>query len=220
MVRGTGGTLDPLGNTTCEQALAMFYRAYICLSGDSLSTLTSPQEKYPNLSPWAKEEIEAMDELALIPERFLGRDMVLPITRGEMCYVAMEAYLSLHPNPIFRVEDSPFTDMDDPTITQAYYLGFVNGFPNGTFCPDAPITREQMALILYRYAGSPDASGMVLREFADGDSVSAYAVDAIRWAVHEGLISGMENNTLAPQGTATRAQVAQILMNFHQKLDK
>ena len=48
-----------------------------------------------------------------------------------------------------------------------------------------------MALILYRYAGSPDASGMVLREFADGDSVSAYAVDAIRWAVHEGLISGM-----------------------------
>ena len=49
-----------------------------------------------------------------------------------------------------------------------------------------------MALILYRYAGSPDASGMVLREFADGDSVSAYAVDAIRWAVHEGLISGME----------------------------
>ena len=45
-------------------------------------------------------------------------------------------------------------------------------------------------------------------------------MDAIRWAVHEGLISGMENNTLAPQGTATRAQVAQILMNFHQKLDK
>ena len=54
----------------------------------------------------------------------------------------------------------------------------------------------------------------------DSSSVSAYAVDAIRWAVHEGLISGMENNTLAPQGTATRAQVAQILMNFHQKLDK
>ena len=53
-------------------------------------------------------------------------------------------------------------------------------------CPRRSITREQMALILYRYAGSPDASGMVLREFADGDSVSAYAVDAIRWAVHEG----------------------------------
>ena len=105
-------------------------------------------------------------------------------------------------------------------VNWAAAKGYVSGVGDGEFAPDASITREQMALILYRYAGSPDASGMVLREFADGDSVSAYAVDAIRWAVHEGLISGMENNTLAPQGTATRAQVAQILMNFHQKLDK
>ena len=105
-------------------------------------------------------------------------------------------------------------------VNWAAEKGYVSGVGDGKFAPDASITREQMALILYRYAGSPDASGMVLREFADGDSVSAYAVDAIRWAVHEGLISGMENNTLAPQGTAARAQVAQILMNFHQKLDK
>ena len=105
-------------------------------------------------------------------------------------------------------------------VNWAAEKGYVSGVGDGKFAPDASITREQMALILYRYAGSPDASGMVLREFADGESVSAYAVDAIRWAVHEGLISGMENNTLAPQGTATRAQVAQILMNFHQKLDK
>ena len=105
-------------------------------------------------------------------------------------------------------------------VNWAAEKGYASGVGDGKFAPDASITREQMALILYRYAGSPDASGMVLREFADGDSVSAYAVDAIRWAVHEGLISGMENNTLAPQGTATRAQVAQILMNFHQKLDK
>ena len=82
-------------------------------------------------------------------------------------------------------------------VNWAAEKGYVSGVGDGKFAPDASITREQMALILYRYAGSPDASGMVLREFADGDSVSAYAVDAIRWAVHEGLISGMENNTLA-----------------------
>ena len=105
-------------------------------------------------------------------------------------------------------------------VNWAAKKGYVSGVGEGMFAPDASITREQMALILYRYAGSPDASGMALKEFADGGSVSAYAVDAVRWAVHEGLISGMENNTLAPQGTATRAQVAQILMNFHQKLDK
>ena len=105
-------------------------------------------------------------------------------------------------------------------VNWAAEKGYVSGVGDGKFAPDASVTREQMALILYRYAGSPDASGMAQKEFADSSSVSAYAADAIRWAVHEGLISGMENNTLAPQGTATRAQVAQILMNFHQKLDK
>ena len=83
-------------------------------------------------------------------------------------------------------------------VNWAAEKGYVSGVGDGKFAPDASVTREQMALILYRYAGSPDASGMAQKEFADSSSVSAYAVDAIRWAVHEGLISGMENNTLAP----------------------
>ena len=122
---------------------------------------------------------------------------------------------------------NPFHDVNAVTHSSYYKAilwasqkGIAAGTSTTTFSPDQVCTRAQIVTFLYRYAGSPDASGMVLREFADGDSVSAYAVDAIRWAVHEGLISGMENNTLAPQGTATRAQVAQILMNFHQKLDK
>ena len=105
-------------------------------------------------------------------------------------------------------------------VNWAAEKGYVSGVGDGKFAPDASVTREQMALILYRYAGSPDASGMAQKEFADSSSVSAYAADAIRWAVHEGLISGMENNTLAPQGTATRAQVATILMRFVESLTK
>ena len=105
-------------------------------------------------------------------------------------------------------------------VNWAAEKGYVSGVGDGKFAPDASVTREQMALILYRYAGSPDASGMAQKEFADSSSVSAYAADAIRWTVHEGLISGMENNTLAPQGTATRAQVATILMRFVESLTK
>ena len=105
-------------------------------------------------------------------------------------------------------------------VNWAAEKGYVSGVGDGKFAPDASVTREQMALILYRYAGSPDASGMAQKEFADSSSVSAYAADAIRWAVHEGLISGMENNTLVPQGTATRAQVATILMRFVESLTK
>ena len=74
------------------------------------------------------------------------------------------------------------------------------------------ITREQLATMLYRYAGSPSASGS-LGVYPDYPSVSAYAVDAMRWAVSSGLISGMDGY-LNPQGNATRAQVATIMMRF------
>ena len=195
VVQGSGGKLDPLGHTTCEQALAMFYRAYINLMGESQATQASVENKYPNLSPWAKEELEAMDQLGLIPEVLLGRDMATPITRGEMCYVAMEAYLSLYPNPIFRVEESPFTDADDPVITKAYYLGLISGFPDGTFRPDIPITREQFFKITvnflsvcgYPYEDSPSTS---LDHFTDAGELSSYALPCARLLVELGIVKG------------------------------
>ena len=95
--------------------------------------------------------------------------------------------------------------------------GVVNGYDNGSFMPDQAITREQMAAILYRYAQykDMDVSGRAdLSAFSDADQVSGYAVDAMAWANHAGLINGMGDHTLQPQGSATRAQVAAILMRF------
>lgn len=78
---------------------------------------------------------------------------------------------------------------------------------------DQDLTREQLALMLYRYAGQPASSG-TLSGYTDGDKVSDWAVQAMGWAVNEGLISGGGNHTLDPQGQATRAQVAAILQRF------
>ena len=211
VVQGSGGKLDPLGHTTCEQALAMFYRAYINLTGESQATQASVENKYPNLSPWAKEDLEAMDQLGLIPEVLLGRDMATPITRGEMCYVAMEAYLSLYPNPIFRVEESPFTDADDPVITKAYYLGLISGFPDGTFRPDTPITREQFFKITvnflsvcgYPYEDSPSTS---LDHFTDAGELSSYALPCARLLVELGIVRG-DGKPLLPK-SSTECQQA------------
>ena len=86
------------------------------------------------------------------------------------------------------------------------------GISDGTNM-DQGMTREQLALMLYRYAGSPAVSGDV-DAFADKDSISSWATQAMVWAVQEGLISGVGDNTLNPQGQATRAQVATILMRF------
>lgn len=88
-----------------------------------------------------------------------------------------------------------------------------SGISDGTNA-DALITREQMVTMLYRYAGSPVAGGMAISEFTDGASVSDYATDAVTWALSEGILTGMGDGILAPQGTATRAQAAAMLMRF------
>ena len=84
--------------------------------------------------------------------------------------------------------------------------------------PEAGITREQLVTMLYRYADVPEAGG-TLDAFADADTVSAYAVDAMRWAAANGIING-SHGRLNPQGNATRAQVAAMLMRFCEKMER
>ena len=91
--------------------------------------------------------------------------------------------------------------------------GYVTGYDNGSYGPEDSLTREQLAVILYRYAGSPAPAGS-LDGFADAASASAYAVDALRWAVGEGLLTGKDGGRLDPTGTASRAELAQILARF------
>ena len=86
-----------------------------------------------------------------------------------------------------------------------------NGVSDGTN-PEVNITREQLVTMLYRYAGSPAASGS-LDNFSDAASVSSYAVNAMQWAVANGIVNG-SNGKLNPKNNATRAEVAAILMRF------
>ena len=96
-----------------------------------------------------------------------------------------------------------------------------NGISDGTNMPGV-ITREQLATILYRYAkqkGYDVSKSAALTAFSDADKVSGYAAEAMQWAVAEGLLQG-SNGRLNPQGSATRAQVATILMRFMEKIAK
>ena len=118
-----------------------------------------------------------------------------------------------------------FTDVPNGTwytkaVAWAAHNGVVNGVGNGRFDPDGEITREQMAVILFRYCGSIgiDTSARAdLSAFPDAPKVSGYAVEALSWAVKTGLITGSAEGGkvyLEPQGNATRAQGATILMRF------
>ena len=88
-----------------------------------------------------------------------------------------------------------------------------NGISDGT-APEQPVTREQLAAMLYRYAGSPAVSGEL--GFDDADSISAWAHDAVRWCVDNGILNGVGGNRMTPQDLARRGQVAAMLMRFLQ----
>ena len=133
---------------------------------------------------------------------------------------------------LWRLEGSPETDVAVPftDLKQAWYKGavawaYANSIVNGTaadkFSPNGNITREQMAAILYRYSeykGHDTEARADLGTYPDAGKVHDYAYDAFSWANAEGLITGTTGNDgtlkLAPRASATRAQVATILMRF------
>lgn len=99
-------------------------------------------------------------------------------------------------------------------VSWAAEQGIVSGYPDGAFGANDSVTREQLAVMLYRYAGSPRTTSNRTSRFSDSASISSYAQTALNWAVENGIINGVGNNALDPQGLATRAQVAQMLKNF------
>jgi len=113
----------------------------------------------------------------------------------------------------------PFTDVMagqwySNAVIWAYNAEVVKGISNTAFAPNANITREQIAAILYRYAGAEAVEEDSLKDFTDAGKVNAYAVEAMNWAVSVGLINGVAEGELAPQSNATRAQIATILMRY------
>ncbi len=130
---------------------------------------------------------------------------------------------------LYRMEGEPavsgaadFEDVADDTwytdaVAWAAAIGIVNGISETEYAPNSNITREQLATMLYRYAAykayGTSAAGD-LEDYSDAENVSDYAAEALTWAVDAELVNGMGDNTLAPKGSATRAQTATLLMRF------
>ena len=129
---------------------------------------------------------------------------------------------------LHRLEGAPaddnagFTDASEDDwyaepVNWAASVGIIGGFGDGSFQPNNPLTREQMASVLYRYAqykGFDVSARADLTGYADADQIGDWAYDVMRWANAEGLLNGVTDDQLQPQGTATRAQVAAMLQRF------
>ena len=135
---------------------------------------------------------------------------------------------------LWRMEGSPvpkgknsFTDVEAgkwyaDAITWTTENGIFAGYGKDKFCPDDPITREQLAAIFYRYADYKGYDLTVkgdLDKFKDADKITDYAKTAMQWAVGSGLVKGKSGNLLDPQGTATRAEIAAMLHRFIEKYE-
>lgn len=135
-----------------------------------------------------------------------------PMTRAQLAKVLH----NLESNP--AAEAGSFSDVTGDAwcaeaVQWASSKGIVTGYADGSFKPNNYITREQLAVMLYRYAGSPAVSSTDLR-FNDASLVGGYAQAAMAWATQNGVINGKGGNMLDPKGQATRAQVAQMLLNY------
>jgi GH25 family lysozyme M1 (1,4-beta-N-acetylmuramidase) len=127
---------------------------------------------------------------------------------------------------LYRMAGSPtvtgssgFTDLTQDyykaAVTWAKQQGIINGTSATTFSPNAYVTRQDLLTMLYRMTGEPVAKGS-LSGFTDADQVSGYAVEAVRWALAEGILQG-DGSKLNPKGTATREQVAAFLSRYMQR---
>ena len=135
---------------------------------------------------------------------------------------------------LWRMEGSPvpkgknsFTDVEAgkwyaDAITWTTENGIFAGYGKDKFCPNDPITREQLAAIFYRYADYKGYDLTVkgnLDKFKDADKITDYAKTAMQWTVGSGLMKGKSGNLLDPQGTATRAEIAAMLHRFIEKYE-
>lgn len=145
------------------------------------------------------------------------------VTRGQVVTV------------LYRMQGSPSTwwircDLNDidgiwceDAVKWGYKNGVVNGYSDGSFGADDPVTRQQLAAMLYRYAekfvkNNPAADKDYVSSFNDADLVSAYAVEPLNWAVANGILMGTNDGNLNPVGNATRAHFAAMIARFDRNI--
>lgn len=173
-----------------------------------------------NCSSWYHEGVDYVLSTGLM--KGMGNGVFAPnttVTRGMI--VTMLYRLAGEPD---AENPTPFTDVARNkyyanAVAWAYENEIAMGVTDTRFAPEAPATREQVVTFLYRYAkfvGMDVSAQGSLRDFSDGQTVSAYAEEAVAWAVGRGLLVG-DNGNLLPRDTATRAQLATIIFRFLEK---
>ena len=187
------------------------------LSGSATVEIVDNGKTFADVQPtdWAAEAVtfasarelfNGTSETTFSPEETTSRGMVATVLyrlEGQPEQALADVYHDVS-------DDAWYAD----SVAWAAENGIVNGYGDGQFGPNDSVTREQFVVMLWRYVGSPEANSHDLTAFTDANQINGYALEALCWAVENGVLNGNGNGRLAPEGTATRAEAAQILKNF------
>ena len=225
----TGGDVAPEGLLFLSDAVSPTGEALLLAACEVSGTVAVYQVGGAALSVLPFTDVEARDVQAVryvcenglmagITETQFAPDQTL--TRGEMTSILWK----LAGSPQVAADAAGFVDTAGAdcagAVAWAADNGVVSGYGDSRFGPADPVTREQMSLMLLRYAqyaGMDTAQGgMTVREFADYDQIAGYALEAVAWTVEAGLLTGNSSDTLAPGQAATRVQTAQALLALSQ----
>lgn len=177
-------------------------------------------------SDWAKDYMQQAGAAGLIPDNLDNQDLTLLISRAEFAAVAVRLYEALRSEVPRYGGENPFTDTEDPDVLRAYSLGVVNGMGDGTFAPDAGLTREQAVTMLgrvYELAYTDaigDGSGLIqaTARFADHWNIFDYAKNYVYFFSGQSIIDGMGDGTFAPKASMTREQAIKVAVETADKL--
>lgn len=139
-----------------------------------------------------------------------------PVTRAQLAAIFYRAAGSPAASGMTRFSDVQTTAYYANAAIWTENSGLISGYPDGRFGVDDPVTRQQVVTILWRWAGSPNASG---EDYADETSIAAYAQTAVDWSQSNHILAGRENDHFAPNDSATRAEVVSALYQYRTKLD-
>lgn len=192
---------------------------YYIVLADSSST--QPQQPAgPQVSDWAKDQVARAKASGLVPDG-LGDDYRVNATRAQFAAIAVQLYLAKtgYGEPYVEDMESPFTDTNDPAVLQASVLNLVNGMGDGTFAPNALVTREQAAVMLSQvHLRTGGSVGGGEPAFADKDNISSWAKYYVSFMNDNGIISGVGDNRFDPQGNASIEQALSISLRMLENL--
>lgn len=171
---------------------------------------------------WALPELEQASQAGILPASLESADLTQRLTRQEMCQVVVHTFSKLVGKTLYPASTRHFTDTDNADICIAQELGIVSGYPDGTFRPNATITREEFCQVTAGFFAALgwDTAAPVLARFTDRGQISTWARNAAAAAVELEIVAGNTDGTVAPQQNSSCEQTLAMLLRAYRYLEK